>query len=50
MRSLTTLTALIYFTSIKMKSLTTLTTVFFFTIIKMKKSLYVQYTVSLHYY
>ena len=50
MRSLTTLTALTYFTSIKMKYLTTLTTVFFFTIIKMKKSLYVQYAVSLHYY
>ena len=38
MRSLTTLTALIYFTSIKMKSLTTLTTVFCFTTIKIKLS------------
>ena len=50
MRSLTTLTALIYFTTTKMKSLPALTTQFYFTSIKMKKSLYVQYAVSLHYY
>ena len=36
MKSLTALTTLLYFTTIKMKPLNTLTTLFYFTIIKMK--------------
>ena len=43
MKSLTTLTTLFYFTTIKMKYLTTLTTLFFFTD-------YTHYAVLLHYY
>ena len=58
--SLTTLTTLFYFTTIKMKYLTTLTTLFYFIAIKMKYMTalttlffftdYTHYAVLFHYY